>query len=368
VSHLRTVSAERDRNEIRRIAYIHPQRFHFVAKDIEALRERVEVLEHRFSSGGAWALPWDFLRQSVFLLRCKLAGVRSVIAHFAGYHTVLPVMMGFRTFIIVAGSDACSYPGIDYGSFRKPWMARAMAFSMRKAAQLLPVHRSLERFTDRFSHFGPSEQGYAHFVYGRIAPSTAVPYGFDHRQWQARTPARTPRSVLCIATGAAHGNAVHFRKGVDLLIEAALSLGDHSFTIVGIADTQSYKDLPVNIRMLGKCTPEEVGHLMSSHSVYAQPSVMEGFPNALCEAMLAGCLPVVSNVTSLPEIVGASGLVINERSSAALVAAITRLTLLDVPEQNRLRELASAQVQPYTMEKRITALLKVVRMAMTERS
>ena len=362
------MSAERDRNEIRRIAYIHPQRFHFVAKDIEALRERVEVLEHRFSSGGAWALPWDFLRQSVFLLRCKLAGVRSVIAHFAGYHTVIPVMMGFRTFIIVAGSDACSYPGIDYGSFRKPWMARAMAYSMRKAAHLLPVHRSLERFTDRFSHFGPSEQGYAHFVHGRIAPSTAVPYGFDHRQWQARTPARSPRSVVCIATGAANGNAVHFRKGVDLLIEAARSLGDHSFTIVGIADTQSYTDLPVNIRMLGKCTPEEVGSLMTSHTVYAQPSVMEGFPNALCEAMLAGCLPVVSNVTSMPEIVGVSGIVIMERSSAALVAAVTQLTLLNATEQIQLRELASAQVLPYTMEKRITTLLKVVRVAMTGRS
>jgi glycosyltransferase involved in cell wall biosynthesis len=362
------VSAERYLNEIHRIAYIHPQRFHFVAKDIEALREQVEVLEHRFSSGSAWALPWDFLLQSAFLLRCKLAGVRSVVAHFAGYHTVLPVMMGFRTFIIVAGSDACSYPGIDYGSFRKPWMARAMAYSMRKAAHLLPVHRSLERFTDRFSHFGPSEQGYAHFVHGRMAPSTAIPYGFDHRQWRAGTLARTPRSVLCIATGAVHGNAVHFRKGVDLLVETARSLPDHTFTIVGVADTQSYTDLPDNIRMLSKRTPEEVGSLMTSHTVYAQPSVMEGFPNALCEAMLAGCLPVVSNVTSMPEIVGMSGVVIMERSSAALVAAVTRLTLLDATEQNRLRELASAQVLPYTMEKRIAALLNVVRMDLTERS
>lgn len=362
------MSAEPDRNEIRRIVYIHPQRFHFVTKDIEALRERVEVLEHRFSSGGAWALPWDFLRQFVFLVRCKLAGVRSVIAHFAGYHTVLPVVMGFRTFIIIAGSDACSFPGIHYGSFRKPWMTRAMAYSMRKALRLLPVHRSLERFTNDFSGFGPRDQGYAHFVHGGIAPTTVIPYGFDPQQWQAVTAARAPRSVLCIATGAAYGNAVHFRKGVDLLIEAARSLPDHFFTVVGISDTQSYMDLPVNMRMLGKCTPQEVAQLMITHIVYAQPSVMEGFPNALCEAMLAGCLPVVSNVTSMPEIVGTSGVVIGERSTTALVAAITRLTLLDVPEQDRLRALASAQVLPYTMEARIAALLNVMRPDMTERS
>lgn len=368
VSHLRMVSAERDRNEIRRIIYLYPLRFHFVTKDIEALREQVVVVEHRFSSGGARALPWDLLRQFVFLVRRKLAGDRTVIAHFAGYHTVLPVMMGFRTFIIVAGSDACSFPGIHYGSFRKPWMTRAMDYSMRKALRLLPVHRSLERFTNDFSGFGPRDQGYAHFVHGDIAPTTAIPYGFDPQQWQAGTAARAPRSVLCIATGAAYGNAVHFRKGVDLLVEAARSLQDHFFTVVGISDTQSYRDLPINMRMLGKCTPQEVAQLMTTHIVYAQPSVMEGFPNALCEAMLAGCLPVVSNVTSMPEIVGASGMVITERASAALVAAISRLTLLDVEEQNRLRELVSAQVLPYTMEKRIAALLNVVRTDMSERS
>lgn len=362
------VSAERDRNEIRRIVYLYPLRFHFVTKDIEALREQVVVVEHRFSSGGAWALPWDLLRQFVFLLRRKLAGDRTVIAHFAGYHTVLPVMMGFRTFIIVAGSDACSFPGIHYGSFRKPWMTRAMASSMRKAARLLPVHRSLERFSNDFSGFGPRDQGYAHFVHGGIAPTTAIPYGFDPQQWQAVTAARAPRSVLCIATGAAYGNAVHFRKGVDLLVEAARSLPDHLFTMVGISDTQSYMDLPVNMRMLGKCTPQEVAQLMTTHLVYAQPSVMEGFPNALCEAMLAGCLPVISNVTSMPEIVGASGIVISERSPTALVAAITRLTGLEAPQQDRLRELAAAQVLPYTMEERITALLNVVRTDMAERS
>ncbi|MGV3636066.1 MAG: glycosyltransferase family 4 protein [Flavobacteriales bacterium] len=342
------------------IAYVYPQRFHFVTKDIEGLRERLTVKEHRFSSGGAWALPWDFLGQFLFLIRCKLLGIRSVVAHFAGYHTVLPAFLGFRTFIIVAGSDACSFPGIDYGSFRKPWMARAIRYSMRKAARILPVHRSLERFINDFSDLGPREQGYGHFVQGRIAPSTAIPYGFDVHHWSTATAARQPRSVLCIATGAAHGNAVHFRKGIDLLLEAALSLPDHTFTIIGVADTDSYTHLPPNLSVLGKCPPHEVASAMASHTVYAQPSVMEGFPNALCEAMLAGCLPIVSNMTSMPEIVGESGVVIHERRSSALVAAITRSTSLDAEQQARSRTKAAEQVLPFSLQRRIDALVDLV--------
>lgn len=343
------------------IAYVYPRRFHFVSKDIEALSREVDVREHRFSTGAAWHLPWDLLRQLVFLLRCKWRGIRVVIAHFAGHHTVLPVLLGFRTHIIIAGSDACSFPGIDYGSFRKPLMRAAMAFSMRRATRLLPVHRSLERFENRFSDYGPREQGYAHFVRGPIAPSVAIPYGFDQRHWAAGHAPRRARSVACVATGAAHGNAVHFRKGVDLLIEAARRLPDHTFTIIGVADIRSYTDLPSNVRMMGACTPQEVHEVLACHTLYAQPSVMEGFPNALCEAMLAGCLPVVSDITSMPEIIGASGVVVHERSAEALVAAIVRSTTMEPAEQERSRALAMAQVLPFTLERRIAALLHLVR-------
>ena len=33
----------------------------------------------------------------------------------------------------------------------------------------------------------------------------------------------------------------------------------------------------------------------------------EGFPNALCEAMLSGCIPIVSNVGAMPKIVKETG-------------------------------------------------------------
>lgn len=96
----------------RPIAYCAPQAFHFVRKDIEGLRKRRNVMVHLFEHGAKWMLPIDLVAQLWFLLKARVAGVRDVFVHFGGYHAVLPILLDFRTHIIIAGSDACSFPGI----------------------------------------------------------------------------------------------------------------------------------------------------------------------------------------------------------------------------------------------------------------
>lgn len=343
-----------------RIIYVFPKSFHFVQKDIEALRDHVTLHCQRFSTGPAWFLPWDYIRQFFFLLSLRAQGVRHVIAHFAGHHTVLPTALGFRTIIIIAGSDACSFPEINYGGFRKPLMRWAMCRSMHKAVRLAPVHWSLERFENRFSTFGPREQGYAHFVQDLRTPSTGIPYGFDTDSWTAPEGTRDPCSVLCVATGVEPGNAVHFRKGIDLIIQAASLLPDHRFTVIGAARPEAYQGLPSNVRIHSGCAPDELRVCFGAHTIYLQPSVMEGFPNALCEAMLMGCIPVTSDITSMPDIVGGTGVCIGKRDPSRLADAIRSISSLPAAEIQLLQQRARDRILPYTMERRIGMLLDLV--------
>jgi len=345
---------------VQKLAYIYPKRFYFVVKDIEALSVHVKVLEHRFNSGPAWLLPFDLFGQLIFLIKVRIQGVQHVVAHFAGYHTVLPTLLGFRTYIIVAGSDACSFPKINYGSFRKAWMRRAMAFSFRRAACILPVDPSLVCFKNTFSDFGPLQQGYAHFVQDLRTRSVAIPYGFDRDQWTMPESERTPRSCICVAFGAAFEDPVYFRKGLDLIIAAAKELPTYQFTLIGLVNVEDFAGIPSNLRLLGRVEPGELNLLFGAHSMALQPSVMEGFPNALCEAMLCGCIPVVSNITSMPSIVEEIGIVINERDVAALAEAITSIENLSPEKRRELRSAARERILPFTMERRIDLLMRAM--------
>jgi glycosyltransferase involved in cell wall biosynthesis len=250
---------------------------------------------------------------------------------------------------------------INYGSFRKALMGTAISFSMRKATTILPVHASLERFTNSFSEFGPKDQGYAHFIPSLRTPSMPIRYGFDADQWRPTGAPRDPRSSICVAFGAANGNAAHFRKGVDLILDAAERMPEHRFTIVGLAATDGYKRVPENVQLLGKVPPVELASMFNAHGILLQPSVMEGFPNAVCEAMLCGCLPIVSDITSMPSIVGGEvGAVIRKRDVNELVAAIQRIQSFGAEETDRLRTEARRRIEGFTLDERMRLIEDVL--------
>ena len=69
----------------------------------------------------------------------------------------------------------------------------------------------------------------------------------------------------------------------------------------------------------------ELPAVLASHAYYIQASIAEGLPNALCEAMLCGCIPMGSNVFAIPHVIGDTGVIFNERSEESFVAAIQEL-------------------------------------------
>jgi len=124
-----------------------------------------------------------------------------------------------------------------------------------------------------------------------------MPYGFNTSFGAPLLLERQSLSVLCVAFGANAVNAVHFRKDVDLIPGAGIAMPDHSFLVIGAEHLRSYSSGPANVQFLGVLGPAELRNAYANHSIHAQLSVMEGFPNALCEDMLMGCTPTVSNIT-----------------------------------------------------------------------
>jgi glycosyltransferase involved in cell wall biosynthesis len=85
-------------------------------------------------------------------------------------------------------------------------------------------------------------------------------------------------------------------------------------------------------RLWPRLTQPQLWGLLAKARVYVSPSVHDGTPNSLLEAMACGCFPVVGDIESLQEWVthGVNGLLVDATDAAALAEAL--ITALSDPD------------------------------------
>ena len=88
-----------------------------------------------------------------------------------------------------------------------------------------------------------------------------------------------------------------------------------------------------SVTFIGYIEDGELPILYNAAKVFVYPSLYEGFGLPVLEAMACGIPVITSNTSSLPEIVGDAGIMVDPRDSAALAAAIQKVIL-----DNDLRE------------------------------
>ncbi len=96
--------------------------------------------------------------------------------------------------------------------------------------------------------------------------------------------------------------------------------------------------------------PREVLPSLYARALFlVYPSLYEGFGLPVLEAMVCGCPVITSNVSSLPEVVGEAGLMVDPHNVDELAAAMERL-LDDAVLRDDLRERGLAQAQTFSWE------------------
>ncbi len=345
---------------MRKILYIYPTQSTFVLKDEQILRELALVESFYFNVKNKKILPLTFIRL-LFFLAINILKSDKIVCRFAGYHSVLPIFFGkiFRkkSYIICGGNEGHNFPSFGYGNINRKGLALATGFSLKNCQYILPVHQSLINFEYEYCERYPAKQGIKN-LYFTQAKFIPIENGYDSDFYKDLNRQRIPYSFAIVIN---HIDKIAVElKGLDLIIETARWLPEFSFNVVGKLTFNIYAHYQItpNVKFLGSKPSSELVEFFNSQQFVLQLSVAEGFPNALCEAMLCGCVPIGSKVFSIPQIIGDTGYVLEHKNSKMLSDLLIKATNEYSQEK---RKMARFRIEnEYPIHRRKTDLAKVL--------
>ena len=217
--------------------------------------------------------------------------------------------------------------------------------------KILPVSKSLVYTKNTYYAKTPIEFGYSYHLKDITTPYKVIHNAVDHSFWckDKNTLKDNTTFISVLSNGKEH------IKGIDLLCEVTSSFPNCKFFLAGIDNIDSL-EIPKNVICLGRLNPKQLREYYSKSRFYLQLSNTEGFGVSLCEAMLCECIPIVSSVNMLPEIVGDTGFILEARDSSMLSGLINdaiscNFDLLSKKARSKIKD-------NYYMQKRKSSLIK----------
>ncbi len=308
----------------------------FIREDLAILRRHFDV-DHLVTKG-----PFAPFRIFAHLLQADVTYTwfASVYSFFVVY---IAKLLGKRSIIVVGGVDASRVPDIQYGIWLSPWKSVLVRWAMRNAYHLLVVDPFFEKEVVRLARYDGKNIKY-------------IPTGYDPGFWHPDGP----KEPIVLTVAACHDELRMKKKGIDLLLMAAESLPDQGFMIIGIAPqlvSLVRSRAPKNVEIIPLVPRAELLQRYQKAKVYCQPSVTEGLPNSLCEAMLCECVPVGTNVGGIPTAISDIGFLIPSGDVEQLVQAIQKAL---ATTDSMGRSARNRIEQNFTLERRESSLVQTL--------
>ena len=279
----------------------------FVKADYDIFSKHANVTKYQFKPvKGLIRTGIELLRELLFLI-FNIRKFDTVFIWFGDYHSLFPVLFAkwFRkkSYVVIGGYDVSTLSEYNYGSFNKPIRSFFTRNTFKYVDLCFPVADALREKLLMVSPNAKSE----------TLATSVDPDKFSFSDYQR------PQKIITVS-----GTENHQRimvKGLDRFRELALLLPEYEFIIIGaIENVRPYfEPIPKNLILLPPQKFDQMTQHYQSASFYAQLSRSEGLPNALCEAMMCGCIPIGTNVGDIKVAIGDTGITIDDWTPEIMV-------------------------------------------------
>ena len=326
---------------MRRLLFVKSRTASFIELDQQLLAERFDV--HVIYQPGRFSDPRVVLRE--------VWAADVIVGWWASWHTFLPFTLAWLlrkpSLLIVGGFDTAAEPEFNYGfqlGGPRAWLSR---LTMRSARTLMTNSEYSREEIHRNIGIGPER---VRLVYHGIEdPDRAA------GPLAGSVPGPLPDGLIgdpdrptVITVGNVDATNLE-RKGIRVFVQAAEHVPEVNFVvagkIVGDAGAELERIAASNVHLTGWLEHDELESLLRRARVYVQASRHEGFGVSVAEAMLARCVPVATRAGALPEVVGDTGILLDDHSPKAVALGVREALHLDLGDAARRRVLEHFSVQ-----------------------
>lgn len=301
----------------------------------------------------AWeqvALPVAAAQQRLDLLLCPV-NVRPIVCPCPSVVTVHDVIF-------------LHYPQ-NFKPAKRRYLAAMTTWSVRHAAHVIAVSEATRQDVINLLGVSPQRVTTVHNGVGE----QFRPVGEEVKASFKREQQIAGRVILYVGT-------LEPRKNLVMLLQAFAAIADepaHSDVALVIGGSKGwyYDEIFTTaerlgltaqgrVRFLGRVPDEQLPLWYNVATVFAYPSLYEGFGLPALEAMACGVPVVASNTSSLPEVVGDAGVLLDPTNAGEWADALARL-LADPRTAAELGNKGLAQASKFSWERTARETLQVLR-------
>ncbi len=310
------------------------------------------------------ARPYSFGEQ----IRVPIALRRERVDLFHAPHYVLPPLVHCRSVVTIHDCIHLIFPQYLPGRMAHAYAQATIWTATRRADRILTVSEASKSDILRCFRVPANK---IIVTYNAIDPGFLTdPSDEEFARTRERYQLTNP-FVLYVGNIKPHKNLERLidafdrvrRQGFDEL--NLVIIGDQISRYQGLRRAVHRHKLHKHVRFLGFVAPATLSVLYRLASVFAFPSLYEGFGLPPLEAMACGTPVLSSNVSSLPEVLGDAALLVDPYSPEAIAEGLARL-LTDEALRATLKVRGLARVRLYSWEQSVRRVREVYDEVMQE--